>query len=80
MKIGWRDARAEATSHVERILARLPQRERQFVEAMAGLEPENRKLTHIAAAMGLSKAAAAGPTSQRLDIVRGIIEIGRAHV
>ncbi|WP_066522860.1 AAA family ATPase [Curtobacterium ammoniigenes] len=76
---GWRAARPEAATHVERILDRLPERERQFLEAMAGLPPEQRTLTNIASSMGLAKATEAGPTSQRLDSTRGIIERGRPY-
>lgn len=76
---GWQAARSEAEAHVERILARLPQREREFVESMAQLEPEQRLLTNIAAGMGLARASAAGPTSQRLDSTRGIIRRGKPY-
>lgn len=76
---GWRGAQREAVAHVERILARLPERERAFVEAMAAVPPADRKLTRIAAEMGYAKATDAGPTSQRLDTVRGIIDRGRLY-
>jgi len=71
---GWQSARSEAASHVERILGRLPPRERQFVEVMAGLEPADRTLTRIATGMGFAKASDAGPASQRLDSIRGIVQ------
>jgi hypothetical protein len=74
---GWKAAEQEATSHVERILARLPQREREFLEAMAALPAQDRSLTRIAAEAGFAKPTDAGPTSQRLDRVRGIIRRGR---
>ena len=77
---GWATVREEAVSHVERILDRLPGRERQFLEKMAGLEPEERTLTTIARAMGLDDAAQAGPLAQRLDTIRGIIRRGRPYV
>lgn len=77
--LGWRDARQEARSHVERILARLPAREREFVEAMAELDPEERTLTRIAEKAGHARASGAGPTSQRLDSVRGIVERGKPY-
>lgn len=76
---GWRTAQREASAHVERILGRLPQREREFVEAMAQLSPQDRMLTRIADRAGFSSASAAGPTSQRLDTVRGIIDRGRPY-
>jgi len=76
---GWQQAEAEATSHVERILERLPHREREFVMAMAELPPEERTLSRIAAEAGFAKATDAGPASQRLDRVRGIINRGRPY-
>lgn len=76
---GWQAARYEATAHVERILARLPRREREFIETMAGLEPSQRTLTDIARAMGVGVATKLGPTAQRLDTIRGIVERGRPY-
>ncbi|WP_314650619.1 AAA family ATPase [uncultured Microbacterium sp.] len=76
---GWREAQTEATSHVERILDRLPSREREFLEAMADLEPSERTLTRIAAEAGFLKSTDAGPPSQRLDRVRGIITRGKPY-
>nr|WP_245961580.1 hypothetical protein [Quadrisphaera granulorum] len=76
---GWRTAQREATAHVERILGRLPQRERELLEAMAELPAADRRLTTIAHRAGFSTAAAAGPTSQRLDTVRGIIQRGKKY-
>lgn len=76
---GWRAAQPEAISHVERILNRLPQRERELVTAMANLPPADRNLTRIAAEAGLAKASDAGPSSQRLDRVRGIIKRGKLY-
>jgi hypothetical protein len=76
---GWRVARREAVSHVERILERLPPRERAFLEAMAQLPAAERSLSSIARAAGYAKATDAGPTSQRLDTVRGIIERGTRY-
>lgn len=74
---GWAAAEQEAVSHVERILDRLPQRERQFLEAMAELPASDRTLTRIAEQAGFAKSTDAGPTSQRLDRIRGIINRGR---
>lgn len=76
---GWREAQAEATSHVERILDRLPPREREFLEAMADLNPRERTLTRIANEAGFAKSTDAGPPSQRLDRVRGIISRGKPY-
>jgi len=76
---GWRHAQREATAHVERILERLPARERQLLQVMAELPPEQRTLTRIAEAMGFAKVTAAGPTAQRLDTVRGIIDRGKPY-
>ena len=76
---GWKAARAEAATHVERILDRLPKRERDFVQAMSERPAHERTLTRIAHDMGLTKATDAGPTSQRLDSVRGIIERGKPY-
>lgn len=76
---GWRTARPEAMAHVERILARLPQRETAFVRAMAELPPPDRTLTRIAQQLGYSKTTDAGPTAQRLDTVRGIVSRGRPY-
>ena len=78
-RAGWRKASSEAAAHVERILNRLPARETDFLRAMAALPAADRNLTRIALDMGLAKAADAGPTSQRLDTVRGIIERGRPY-
>jgi hypothetical protein len=79
VRAGWTSARSEAVAHVERILERLPGRERQLLEVMAQLEPVDRTLTTIAKVMGFEGAAQAGPTAQRLDTVRGVIERGRPY-
>jgi hypothetical protein len=76
---GWKAAHTEAVTHVERILDRLPGREREFVQSMAELPARERTLTRIAQEMGLAKATDAGPTSQRLDSVRGIIGRGKPY-
>jgi hypothetical protein len=76
---GWQGAEGEAAAHVERILNRLPSREREFVEVMAALDPSERTLTTIADRMGLPSAANVGPFSQRLDTVRGIIVRGKPY-
>lgn len=79
VRAGWRGAEGEASAHVERILNRLPAREHEFVAAMADLPPAERLLTNIAARMGMASATQAGPSSQRLDRVRGIITRGRLY-
>lgn len=71
---GWGRARSEATQHVERLLARLPETERSMVEVMAQLPQQDRTLTSIARGMGYQQASQAGPTARRLDTDRGIIE------
>lgn len=76
---GWRDALDEAEGHVQRILERLPDRQRQFVEVMAELAAEERSLTTIAQRMGYQKGTEAGPLSQRLDRQRGIITRGKPY-
>lgn len=62
---------------MQRILDRPPTRESQFIEATAGLAPEERAPTNIARTMGHGKATDAGPTAQRLDRTRRIIRRGR---
>ena len=79
VKAGWRNAAPEAEAHVQRILDPLPARERQFIEAMAELAPEERSLTNIARKAGCEKATDAGPTAQRLDRTRRIIHRGRPY-
>ncbi|MFS0912236.1 ATP-binding protein [Microbacterium sp. 179-I 3D2 NHS] len=76
---GWRGAQREATAHVERILERLPARERQLLQVMAELPAPDRTLTRIAEAMGFARVTDAGPTAQRLDTVRGIIDRGKPY-
>jgi hypothetical protein len=76
---GWSGAQAEATAHVERVLGRLPQRELELLQAMAELPPSERNLTRIAAQAGFDKPTDAGPASQRLDRVRGIITRGKLY-
>jgi len=76
---GWRGATREATAHVERILDRLPRRERQMVQAMADLPPEGRTATNVAEKMGFTKVTEAGPYAQRLDTMRGIINRGKPY-
>ncbi|MEV8338735.1 AAA family ATPase [Leucobacter sp. NPDC077196] len=71
--LGWEAAKPEAAAHVERILDRLPEKEREFVHVMAAVEPKDRTATHIARAMGYRSAANIGAFAQRLDTVRGII-------
>ncbi|MDU0348636.1 AAA family ATPase [Actinomyces sp. MRS3W] len=79
VRTGWHDAAAEAEAHVQRILDRLPARERQFLETMAKLPPEERTLARIAQGMGYTRSTDAGPTAQRLDSSRRIIHRGRPY-
>lgn len=77
---GWAEtARDEAAGHVERIIERLPQREREMLEAMIDLPPDKRSLKNIATSMGFEKSTQAGPTSQRLDTNRKIIRRGKIY-
>lgn len=76
---GWKGAEGEASAHVERILNRLPSREHELVAAMADLGATDRTATMIAERMGLGSATQIGPTSQRLDTVRGIITRGKPY-
>lgn len=76
---GWQGAAGEAEAHVQRILERLPQREREVLEAMAGLDPQDRTLTRIAQEAGFARATDAGPAAQRLDVTRGIIRRGKPY-
>jgi len=76
---GWALVYHEAVAHVERILERLPARERQFVEAMAAMPAAERTAVNIARTMGLAEAAQVGPTAQRLDTIRGIVDRGRPY-
>ena len=46
---------------------------------MAALEPEDRTLTNISRQLGHKAVTVAGPTSQRLDVVRGIIQRGKPY-
>jgi hypothetical protein len=76
---GWRGAEGEASAHVERVLGRLPDREHEFVTAMAALAPTERTLTRIAEAMGMDSATQIGAVSRRLDTVRGIVDRGKPY-
>ena len=76
---GWQGAAGEAEAHVQRILERLPQREREVLEAMAGLDPQDRTLTRIAQEAGFTRSTDAGPAAQRLDVTRGIIRRGKPY-
>lgn len=76
---GWQEARPEAVAHVERILGRLPERERQLLEAMTALEPHERTASAIATQMGFGSPTQIGPFASRLDTVRGIINRGKPY-
>ncbi|SMX98497.1 hypothetical protein BANT10_03011 [Brevibacterium antiquum] len=77
---GWQQsARDEAAGHVERILERLPGRERELLDAMIELPDEDRSLKNIAHAMGFESSSQIGPIAQRLDTNRKIIARGRLY-
>lgn len=76
---GWDGAKSEARRHVERILNRLPARERTFLEAMSAIAPEERSLSRITASMGYESGAGAGSAAQRLDSTRGLIARGKNY-
>ena len=64
---------------MERILDRLPQRERAFLEVMARIADEDWTLTRIAQESGRAKAAEEGTTARRLDRTRGIVVRGKTY-
>lgn len=74
---GWQGVKAEARSHVERLVDRLPRRERELVDVMAGLVPQRRTLTNIAAQLGVT-ATQLGSTAARLED-RGVITRGKPY-
>jgi len=76
---GWERAKGEAENHVERILVRLPEKERELLEAMASLPPEERSAKNIAQVMGLASSAQIGSTARSLDITRRIIKRGNPY-
>lgn len=76
---GWSQRSREAEAHVSRVLDRLPARERELLEAMAALAPEDRTLTHIAHTLGYERAAEVGTSARRLDVTRGIISRGTRY-
>lgn len=76
---GWRTAKREALSHVERILERLPEREEQMIQVMAALPPEERSLKNIAREMGYSNSTQVASFARRLDTTRGLINRGAVY-
>jgi hypothetical protein len=76
---GWRQVTREARSHVERQLDRLPDKERQLLEAMANIDPSGRTATAIARELGYSSATQIGTAAQRLDSIRGLIVRGKPY-
>ena len=76
---GWMTAQSTAEDHVARILDRLSAKEREFIEVMAELEPEERSMTRIATEAGYAKATTVGPLARRLDEKRGLIRRGRPY-
>ena len=67
----------EARSHVDRLIARLPERERALLDAMIALPPARRTLTQIGTQMGATPQQL-GSASQRLA-ERGVIERGKPY-
>ena len=76
---GWLTVTGEATSHVERIISRLPERERAIIHAMAELPIEDRTATQIAQKAGFKSATDIGSATYRLDVDRGIIQRGKTY-
>jgi hypothetical protein len=76
---GRRQVAREARSHVERQLDRLPDKERQRLEAMASIGPSGRTATAIARELGYSSATQIGTAAQRLDSIRGLIVRGKPY-
>jgi hypothetical protein len=76
---GWETLHDEATHHVARILDRLPDKERAFLDAMAALDPASRTLTAIASALGYSAVTQVGTIGQRLETTRKIVSRGRPY-
>lgn len=74
---GWATAAREARSHVQRALERLPDGERNVLDAVVALPPEERTATAVARALGRSGAPAVASALQRLDDQRGILARGR---
>lgn len=76
---GWEAARYEATQHVERILSRLPAKERQLLQVMADLADGERSATRIASEMGYASPTQIGSAAQRLDTTRQVISRGKPY-
>lgn len=77
---GWRQsARDKAAGHVERVLERLPSRERELLGTMIELPAHERSLKNIVRTMGYERSSQIGPIAQRLDTNRKIIERGRLY-
>ncbi len=76
---GWSAARTEAAAHVERILQRLPPKERELVRVMAEMPGGERTATNIARALGYDSVTKIGTATQRLDTTRGIITRGKPY-
>lgn len=79
VKRGWATTLNEVRAHVERVLERLPPKERELLEVMAALDLTERTATTIAREMGYPNAPNIGPFAQRLDTTRGIISRGRRY-
>lgn len=75
---GVASARPEVLLHVDRLLERLPDLQRGFVQAMVTLDLADRKLSSIATAMGYDGAQELGSTTQALE-GKGVVERGRPY-
>lgn len=74
---GQADVRQEAAGHVSRLVDRLPERERELLEAMMRLPPSRRTLSQIAQRLDRAPTQLGTP-AQRLE-ARGIIERGKPY-
>lgn len=71
-------ARSEVVLHVDRLLARLPRLQRDFVDAMVAIDPAKRNVSAIAKALGYDGPQQLGSTTQALE-AKGVIERGRPY-
>lgn len=78
VQLGAAAARSEVLLHVDRLLTRLPNLQRDFVDAMVAIEPAQRKVSAIARALGYDGPQQLGSTTQALE-AKGIIERGRPY-
>ena len=77
IRAGFDAEHNEAVGHVERLLERVPARERALLEAMAGLRDTERTLSRIAQRLDVAPTRL-GPAAQRLER-RRLIRRGRPY-